>query len=119
MAQSIYEKYGGFASVNRVVMAFYDQVLDHDALGPYFEDVDMPSLIDHQTKFIASLLGGPASFTDDHLKRAHARLEISPQDFEDMKSVLAETLEDQGFEPEDITVVVAAIEARRSSVLAG
>jgi hemoglobin len=118
MAQSLYEKYGGFGTVNRIVLSFYDNILDHDDLGAYFDNVDMKSLIDHQTKFIASLLGGPASFGDDHLRRAHAKLEISPEDFDEMKRVLADTLADHGMEDTDVEIVVAEVEARRGSVLA-
>lgn len=119
MAQSIYEKYGGFGSVNRIVMSFYDTLLDHDELGEYFENIDMPALIDHQTKFIATLLGGPVSFDDDHLRRAHARLNITAHHFDEMKRVLAETLADHEVEPEDVDTVIAAVEQRRVAVLSG
>ena len=117
MEQSIYEKYGGFASINKVVMSLYDVLLDSDELGPYFDDVDMPKLIDHQTKFIAYLLGGPASFTDDHLKRAHTRLNISDDHFNEMKLMLAGVLSDAGFESEDVDLVMAAVENHRTNVV--
>ena len=118
MAQSIYQKYGGFGAVNRIVMSFYDSVLDHDDLGGYFDGIDMKSLIDHQTKFIASLLGGPASFSDDHLKRAHAKLGITPDHFDAMKHVLEQTLLDHGVDAGDVAAVIGEVEARRSTVLA-
>jgi hemoglobin len=44
-----FDKYGGFSTVSRVVMTFYDKVLDNDTVGPYFDDIDMPRQIDHQT----------------------------------------------------------------------
>jgi hemoglobin len=118
MAQTIYEKYGGFGTVNRIVMSFYDRLLDHDELGDYFEDIDMKSLIDHQTKFISSLLGGPVSFDNDHLQRAHAHLNISSEDFDEMKNVLAETLSDHGVVAADVDTVIGAVEARRGYVQA-
>ena len=74
MATTLYDKYGGFAQLNRFVIAFYDALLDSEEIGPYFDEVDLEQLIDHQTKFVSGLLGGPASFTDEHLRRAHARL---------------------------------------------
>jgi hemoglobin len=55
------ERYGGFPTLSRIVMDFYDRVIDSDVLGPFFEDVDMRRLVDHQTKFVAWLMGGPAS----------------------------------------------------------
>lgn len=115
---SIYEKYGGFATINRVVMAFYDTMLDSDELGPYFERVEMVRLIDHQTKFISSLLGGPASFSDQHLKRAHVDLGVTQEHFDEMKRLLGETLREHGFAEADIGIVLSEVEARRGLIVA-
>ena len=117
MSQSLYEKYGGFGAVSRVVMSFYDRLLDSDELGPFFDDIDMPRLIDHQTKFIAHLLGGPADFSADRLQAAHARLEIADGDFDEVKKVLDETLEDHGFSDEDRETIGGVIEAHRAQVV--
>ena len=59
--------YQGKSLGSRIVMLFYDKILDSDQVGNYFEDIDMKKLIDHQTKFVASITGGPASFSDDML----------------------------------------------------
>ncbi|MCG6882783.1 MAG: group 1 truncated hemoglobin [Silicimonas sp.] len=114
MANSLYEKYGGFGTVSRIVMRLYDKILDDDDLGPFFEDTDMPKLIDHQTKFVASLMGGPASFTDAHLTGAHRGLDINHTHFDRLVSLVGETLNEFGVEPDDTETVKGAIEARRS-----
>ena len=72
MEQSLFEKYGGFATVHKVVEHFYDGVLDNDMLSPHFERVDMSRLIDHQTRFFASAMGAPPPLTMPILKR-HTR----------------------------------------------
>lgn len=118
MTQTLYEKYGGFAAISRVVMAFYDKLLDSDEVGPYFDEVDMKALIDHQTKFVASLLGGPADLAEDRLERAHKPLDISNADFDEMGRLLAETLDDHGFSAEDRDAVIGEIEARRGLIVA-
>jgi truncated hemoglobin YjbI len=41
MAQSIFERHGGFARVSRMVMSFYDRVLDSPVISPYFAATDM------------------------------------------------------------------------------
>jgi len=117
MATTLYEKYGGFGSVNKVVMAFYDSLLDSDEIGPYFDEIDMPRLIDHQTKFVAMLLGGPVSYSDDQLGNAHRTLGITNEHFDQMKSILFETLTDHSFEVIDANVVMDAIEQRRQSIV--
>ena len=117
MAQTIFEQIGGFSTVSRVVMDFYECILDSDKVGDYFEDIEIPALVDHQTKFIASLLGGPASYTDEHIHVAHARLNIDAESFEEMKAILGDTLRDHGLGPEDVTKVVDSIEQRRHLIV--
>jgi hemoglobin len=117
MSQSLFQKYGGFARVSRVVLTFYDKVLDSEQIGDFFDDIDMSRLVDHQTKFISSLLGGPAAYTDDRLQQLHAHLGISNQDFDEMAKLLGEALDENRFEPADTVAVIREIEARRSYIV--
>jgi hemoglobin len=102
MAQSTLERYGGFGNVAKVVSAFYDKVLDSLVLSRYFESNDMRRQIDHQTKFIASQMGCPASFTNQELERTHARFTITRGEFDEMMALLRETLEDFGLADDDV-----------------
>jgi hypothetical protein len=79
MRQSLFERYGGFAKISKSVMSFYDKLLSSPMLSPYFAKTDMKRLIDHQTKFVSSLMGGPASYTSEHLERVHAHLNITEE----------------------------------------
>jgi hemoglobin len=117
MSTSLFQKYGGFAKISRVVLTFYDKVLDSEQIGGFFEDIDMSKLVDHQTKFISSLLGGPASYTDDRLKQLHAHIGISDPDFDEMAKLLGEALAENGFEPGDCAVVIREIEFRRGFIV--
>ena len=115
--QSLFEKYGGFSAVSKIVLDFYDVLLDSDEVGPFFDDVDMPRLIDHQTKFIASLLGGPASYTDEQLYRLHERLKLENKHFDEVVETLGETLKRHGFSAGDLALVKEALERRRSVIV--
>lgn len=112
-ADTPYEKYGGFSTVSRIVMRLYDRILDDDDIGPFFDDVDMPKLIDHQTKFVSALMGGPASFTDTHIERAHRNMTILEHHFDKLSLLLTETLNEFEVEAEDAAAVLGAFEARR------
>ena len=116
-SQSLFQKYGGFARVSRVVMTFYDKVLDSEQIGEFFDDIDMGRLVDHQTKFIASMLGGPASYTNERLQQLHAHIGISDSDFDEMAKLLGEALDEHGFEPMDCKAVLQDIEARRRFIV--
>ncbi|MCP5367279.1 MAG: group 1 truncated hemoglobin [Hyphomicrobiales bacterium] len=117
MAQTPFDRYGGFASVSRIVSEFYDKVLDSPLLAEYFQNVDMRSVIDHQTKFIASIMGGPASYSNDHLERVHANLGITEAAFNEAVALLRETFEDFDLDESDIAAVVQEVVARKNFIV--
>ncbi|HSG15176.1 MAG TPA: group 1 truncated hemoglobin [Anaerolineae bacterium] len=118
MKSTIFERYGGFASVSRVVMSFYEKMLDSPDTSPYFANIDMKRLIDHQTKFIAAMMGGPASYTNEHLERVHAHLGITEDAFLESLLLMRETLEDHNFADEDIRAVEQEMMDRKNYVVA-
>ena len=117
MSTTMFERYGGFASVSKLVMAFYDKVLDSDILEPYFANVEMRRLVDHQTKFISSLMGGPASYSDQKLKEVHGHLRVDTRAFEEMAYLLRETLEDAGMDDDDVDSIIGEITRRKSLIV--
>jgi len=118
MRKTIFERYGGFTVVSRVVLRFYDKILDSPATSAYFTGVDMKQLIDHQTKFIATLLGGPTSYTNDHLERVHARLGITEAAFLEAMDLMKDTLEEFNFETEDIRQIQDEMMSRKNYIVA-
>lgn len=118
VSQSIYEKYGGFKTISRIVMSFYEMALDSDEIGGHFDDIDMPRLIDHQTKFVSSLVGGPASFSDERIEAVHRHLNITHSDFDEMSVLLRAALEEHGMAERDIVETLEAIESKRAIIVA-
>jgi hemoglobin len=86
-------------------------------LAPYFDGINMKNQIDHQTKFFAALMGGPASYTDDELERKHARLNITEEAFNELAAILRETLEDFNLDDSDVGIVVAEFTKRKRLVV--
>jgi hemoglobin len=115
---TIFERYGGFATIRKVVSAFYDRVLESPVISHHFESVDMRALIQHQTQFISFVTGGPGTnYSDDALLRLHGPLGVTPTEFDEMRVLLRETLEDLEFEPMDIDTIDAEISKRRSAIV--
>ena len=114
---SLFNKYGGISALRSVIMMFYDEVLDSEIIGHFFDEADMARLIDHQTRFFAMLLGGPADFSEDRLARAHAHLRLTHDHFDEVGRILAETLDSAGFTADDRDTVLAEVEARRSVIV--
>ena len=95
------------------------RALDSDVVGHFFERVSMARLVDHQTRMIAGLLGGPADIADARLAEAHAHLHADHHHFDEIVALLNETLIEAGFEKRDLAIAVAAVEARRSLIVTG
>lgn len=118
MAQTVFARYGGFATFSKVVSAFYDKILESPITSPYFTNIDMRNLVDHQTKFVASVVGGPASYTNEHIARIHTPLKIDDAAFAEMSTILKETLEDFGVADADVHHVCQEIMNRKHFIVA-
>jgi hemoglobin len=117
MRMEIFERLGGFARVRLLVSDFYDRVRESETLAPCFDGIDMRRLIDRQTKFISSVTGGPASFTDAYLERSYRHLRIRPEHFDEMSQVLVETLEDANVDADIVARIAAQVTAVRERIV--
>ncbi|MEL1251028.1 group I truncated hemoglobin [Aurantiacibacter gilvus] len=119
MAQqnSMFDKYGGFSVVSKIVLDLYERILDDDDLGPFFDDVEFAKIVDHQTKFVSSMMGGPASYTDVQIQKLHSHLPISEAHFDKLTTILTEVLRDHGVEDDDTQEIVGTFAARRGLVV--
>lgn len=117
MARTIFERYGGFRNISRIVISFYEKMTSSPLTKRYFENTNMKRLIDHQTKFISSMMGGPASFTNEHLERVHAHLGITEEAFIESVDLLTETLEDYDFDDADISAVEDQMMIRKNHIV--
>jgi hemoglobin len=109
MADSLYEKYGGFAGINGIVSSFYAKISDSDFLEPWFVNVDMKGLIDHQTQFLCMVLDGPSNYTGDSMEAVHFKLAVSREAFEEVVEFLEEALEEGGVDDDDVASIMEMV----------
>ena len=115
---TLFEKYGGVATVSRIVSKFYREVVSRPTLQPYFQGVDMARLINHQVKFISHVLGQPASVYEGRaLGAAHGGLRITGEAFGEVAEILRQTLVEAGMEPGDIDTVMGAVAGARQAIV--
>jgi hemoglobin len=114
---TLYDKYGGFTTVNKLVQLFYKKVGESEDLAPYFKGVDIQVLMDHQTKFFSEILGGPVKYTGPQLKQTHARLGITEAAFSEVAELLQETLEDMSVEEDDIAIIMGIVGGVKSDIV--
>ena len=114
---SLFEKYGGFGSLYPIVGAFYDKVLESDVVSHMFDSVDMPELIEHQTKFIAVAMGGPGIYDDASLEAGHQGLGINDAEWDEVVGILIETLTGFGVEEPDIETLVGLVASKKPLIV--
>jgi hemoglobin len=113
----LYDKYGGFATISKIVHAFYDKVLASPSLDPYFAKVEMEALIDHQTKFLCKVLGGPDNYAGRAMRSVHQGRGITPEVFAEVAGLLQESLEEAHVEPTDVKTILGVVASVRRDVV--
>ena len=109
MAETLFDKYGGFTTFSTVVSNFYQKILDSEQLAGYFDGVNMEILMAHQTHFIAKALGGPDKYEGRDLKKVHAGFNISVPDFQEVAELLSDALDEGGVESGDIDTIISLV----------
>jgi hemoglobin len=118
VSRSLFDRIGGFATVSGIVINFYGKVSESDLVAPYFAATDMKRLIDHQTKFMCSLLGGPASYTDEQIRLVHQGTGITDDAFDEIVELFEESLAEAGIEENEVGEVVERFRSKRDLVVA-
>jgi len=115
----MFEKYGGFAALYPLVGEFYDAVLDSDIVSYIFESISMDALIEHQTKFLASIMGGPVEYAEEKLKLAHKKLKITETEWNEVISIFIGTLINFEIEESDIKTLISLIHSKKTLIVTG
>ncbi len=62
-------------------------------------------------------MGGPASYTNEMLRQVHSNLKIDTAAFNEAVSLLRQTLEEFGVQPEDVNAVIEDIRNRAQYII--
>ena len=117
-AQTLYEKYGGQPTVEKLVDYFYDHlVLQDNTVNQFFTKTDMKNQKKKQANFITFALGGAPKYTGKTMREAHKGMGIQPEHFQTIINHLVTTLKVHGVEQQDIEAVGAKLMALRPEIL--
>lgn len=115
--QTMFQRYGGIARVSDLVFGFYDRVLASERLAPFFRGCDMRRLVEHQAKYISSVMGGPTSYTERQLRELHAHLPITSEDFDEMLEHFRAAMEERDYDPADVEAVMRKLASLRKVIV--
>jgi len=113
MAESIFDRLGGAASVDAAVDIFYRRVLADDTLETFFDSTDMDAQRAKQKSFLTMVFGGPNTYSGKDLRTAHAPLVeqgLNEVHFTAVAGHLQSTLEELSV-PEELVAEVMSVAA--------
>lgn len=134
---SLYERLGGAFAIAAVVDKFSDALIQNPIVGQgsrnpalrewHTNSLDrLPGLKFERTLWVCAVSGGPFTYTGTRpgstplgLEEAHRRLQISPEEFDEVARVLAETLDGANVPARERDEVLAAFAAHKPEVSAG
>ena len=135
--QSLYDRLGGAFAIAAVVDMFSDALIQNPIVGQgsknpalrewHTNNLDrLPGLKFERTLWVCAVSGGPFTYTGTRpgstplgLEEAHRKLQISPDEFDEVARVLAETLDKAKVPAREKEQVLAAFAAHKPEVNAG
>lgn len=111
-----YDRIGGDAGVESLVLAFYARVLADPELAPFFKHTTFSKLYDMQKEFFSMALGGEVQYSGVSLAHAHHGRGINAGHLGRFASHLLETLREQGLSQEEAQVVIDRINSHANEI---
>ena len=94
--QTLYERIGGEANIEKMLTAFYQRVLSDPLLSPFFKDTSIDKLEKMQAAFFSIALGGPEPGKMPSLAAAHKGRGIESKHLTRFTELMVETLSEVG-----------------------
>lgn len=134
---TLYNRLGGIFNIAAVVDKFSDDIIKNPKVGknspnPYLRDwsnnklIRLPGLKFMRTLWLAAISGGPFEFTPTmagkcpfSLENAHRRFHISGDEFDEVASILAHTLDEFKVPERERNEVMNVFMAHKMEVVSG
>ena len=107
--QSLYERVGGDAGVQRLIGGFYERVLADSQLSPFFAHIPMEKLRRMQVEFFSSALGGPLQYSGRPLAHVHHGYGITKSHLRRVTDHLLASLQTLALSQQDIQSIYTRI----------
>jgi len=122
--RSLYDRLGGVYPIASVVDDFIERLLVNTTLNanPAIRDarahVPKQGLKFQVTALVCQVTGGPCQYTGRSMKTAHARLNISEQEWQQMLAEFLKTLDKFSVPAAEQTELVAIVNSTKSDIVA-
>lgn len=117
--ESLFERVGGVAGIEKLVGAFYGRVLDDSELAPFFEQAPMEKLRRMQVELFSAALGGPAIYSGRPIREVHAGRGIEKVHLRRFIEHLLPCLQDLDLEENEINAIYSRVALLADEVTGG
>lgn len=94
--QTLFDRIGGFPTLERVHRIFYDKIYAHPLMRQYFAGIDQKHIEKQQTNFMAGNMGGPRRFAGLTPKSAHQHIFVTEELFDLRHGMLRDSIREAG-----------------------
>ena len=119
MSESLFDRVGGVAGIEKLVGAFYGRVLDDGELSPFFAQAPMEKLRRMQVELFSAALGGPAVYSGRPLSEVHAGRGIEKAHLQRFVEHLLPCLKDLELDENDVNAIYSRIALLADEVTGG
>lgn len=113
---SLYDRLGGEAGIQALVIAFYTSVMTDPELAPFFRHTAIDKLHAMQREFFAMALGGPVAYSGRPLAHVHHGRGIATHHFSRFVEHLVSTLEELGVDDAEAEQVIDRINSYANEI---
>lgn len=115
--ETLYEKIGGEKTIEKLIMAFYQNVLSDPELQPFFQDIALDKLKKMQRAFFTLALDGPQPDFEISLYEAHRDRGIERKHLTKFTDHLITTLNQIGVPEESVMEIYQRIGTYSNEIL--
>lgn len=94
--KTLFDRLGGFPTLEKVHRIFYDKLFAHPWLKQYFVEHPQEIFETQQTRFMAKLMGGPNIYAGLTPRIAHQNIVITDELFETRNAILSDSIKEVG-----------------------
>lgn len=117
MDQSLFAKYGGQETVNKLVDNYFAKVVANDHINGFFAGKDIDKVKTHHKAFVAFALGGPNNYEGRDMRPLHTGMGIEDSHYDSILDNISSALDEGGVSEDDIKTVIAKLEGLRNDIL--
>ncbi len=115
--EALYDRLGGAGAVAAVVDQFTTRILDDARISGRYANTDVEEWRGHLRDFVCMATGGGCEYSGRAMKSAHARMNISDDEFNWTAGHLVATLNDFNVPAKEHEELIAAIASLRDQVV--